>query len=516
MMRIIRLQSEAFKRLTAVDITPDGDLIEIRGENGNGKSSVLDSILAALGGAAEAPEMPVRDGEEAAVIRLELGGGKSGDLIVTRYFTAHGTTSLKVTTADGAAYSSAQTMLDKLVGHISFDPLKFRDLKPEEQAEELRRLVDIVDPDTGELLDLAAIETANAEDYAKRRDVNRDGVSLKGRIDALGGVRFVPEDAPDKAAIEAQLASAGETNAEIERERLDRNEKVGAAASARERAAAQQRKIEEIKAHIVELEKSVEGELAYAAELDAGIAKLPAPRERVDTAALMAELAEADNVEGNRRHNAERDRLKAEFVALGEESKRLTKSMADRNARRAKAIAAAKMPVEGLELIANEDGKLAVHFGGVPFSQASDAERMRTSVAVAMAANPELRVIRLKDASLLDKKAIEILREMATANDFQVWAEFVGDEGPGIIMEAGEVRGADKPEPLPKPRQRKKEDGVDAEEVTGGPGAEVNDEGRAIAKRSEPTTLFERMADEQKPRPRPQAMTEFVSKPKGN
>ena len=141
-MRIVRLQAEGFKRIVAVDITPEGDLVEVRGNNENGKSSVLDAIFAALGGAEAAPERPVRDGEEAAVIRLDLG-----ELVVTRYFTAAGTTGLKVTTPDGAAYGSAQTMLDKLVGKISFDPLAFRDLKPAEQADELRKLVELVDPE---------------------------------------------------------------------------------------------------------------------------------------------------------------------------------------------------------------------------------------------------------------------------------------------------------------------------------------------------------------------------------
>ena len=50
-MRIVRLQAEGFKRIVAVDITPEGDLVEVRGNNENGKSSVLDAIFAALGGA---------------------------------------------------------------------------------------------------------------------------------------------------------------------------------------------------------------------------------------------------------------------------------------------------------------------------------------------------------------------------------------------------------------------------------------------------------------------------------
>ena len=514
-MRIIRLQSEGFKRLLAVDITPEGDLVEVRGQNGNGKSSVLDSILAALGGKAVAPEKPVREGEEAAVIRLELGEGKVGELVVTRYFTAHGTTSLKVTTPDGASYGSAQTTLDNLVGHISFDPLKFRDLKPEEQAEELRRLVDIVDPETGEEIDLAALEAANKVDFDARRDVNRAGNELAARIKALGGSAFIPEDAPDRDAIVAAMSNAGETNSKIADEARRREifirERDEAATAAYELG----QEIEEVRKRLGILEARAEKASRDAHNMSEDISAWPELDPRVDTVALAEQLAEADRIEANRRHNATRAALMTEFDELGARSKALTAAMKERDATRAKAIAAVKMPVEGLELRADDEGNLSVYFGGVPFSHASDAERMRVSVAVAMAANPELRVIRLKDASLLDKKAIEILREMATDNDFQVWAEFVGDEGSGIIMEAGEVRGAEKPEPLPKPKQRKAaEDGVESEEVTGGPGAEVSDDGRAGIKAG-PTTLFERMAETATPKPRPQRMTEFVTKPKG-
>ncbi len=112
--------------------------------------------------------------------------------------------------------------------------------------------------------------------------------------------------------------------------------------------------------------------------------------------------------------------------------------MEARNAAKAKAIAAAKMPVAGLEF---GDGEILL--GGLPFDQASDAERLRTSIAIAMAANPKLRVIRVRDGSLLDDQAMTLLGEMAEAADMQVWIECVGDAGKvGIVMEDGMVRGA--------------------------------------------------------------------------
>ena len=47
---IIELKAENVKVLKAIEIRPEGNIIELTGKNGNGKSSVLDSIIMALAG----------------------------------------------------------------------------------------------------------------------------------------------------------------------------------------------------------------------------------------------------------------------------------------------------------------------------------------------------------------------------------------------------------------------------------------------------------------------------------
>ncbi|KKL50685.1 hypothetical protein LCGC14_2303040, partial [marine sediment metagenome] len=77
----------------------------------------------------------------------------------------------------------------------------------------------------------------------------------------------------------------------------------------------------------------------------------------------------------------------------------------------------------------------------VPFGQCGAAERLRVSVAMAMAANPDLRVIRVTDASLLDDNNRAIIDEMAKEHDFQIWLEIVGaEEGVGVVIEDGMVK----------------------------------------------------------------------------
>src|SRR3546814_446991 len=71
---IVQLQSENVKRLKAVSITPSGRIVEVTGKNGNGKSSVLDSIFYALAGTKEIPSQPIRKGESKAVTEIDIGG----------------------------------------------------------------------------------------------------------------------------------------------------------------------------------------------------------------------------------------------------------------------------------------------------------------------------------------------------------------------------------------------------------------------------------------------------------
>ena len=58
--------------------------------------------------------------------------------------------------------------------------------------------------------------------------------------------------------------------------------------------------------------------------------------------------------------------------------------------------------------------------GDHPFDQASDAERLRASCAIAMRGDAKLRVLRLRDGSLLDEDSLRLLGEMAEAEDWQV------------------------------------------------------------------------------------------------
>lgn len=410
-MRVVQLTAENVKRLKAVDITPDGDVVVIAGKNAQGKSSVLDAIWMALAGgnATKGSPRAIRDGQKKAVVKLDLG-----ELIVTRRWTEAGTT-LEVTSAEkidtplGDApkrrYSSPQAVLDALIGYLTFDPFRFSEASAKEQLGFLLSVVEL--PFKPEELAEERMEV-----FATRTDVNRDLGKLIAQID---GMPLPGKDVPDVevsvVALAGELEDANTANQanDIAKRRLE---------VAREA----------VKAAEEGLVAARDAEQA-ASEAWGGMSEL------VDTEPLRAALASADEV--NARVRAKQ--LRVQSIEMRDRAQAMADELTERlkeiDERKEKAISEAKMPLEGLGF--DDEG---VTYLGVPFSQASASERLRVGVAIAMALNPKIRVIRITDGSLLDSENMALLEEMAGANDFQIWIERVDETGTvGITIEDGMV-----------------------------------------------------------------------------
>jgi len=425
-MKIVRLTAENVKKLKAVEIVPDGSVVQITGPNGSGKSSVLDAIYMALAGTRAIPSKPVRAGADKARIQLDLG-----EVIVTRRFTAAGGTTLVVEASNGARFPSPQRMLDDLLGALTFDPLEFSRMDPRRQMETLRGLVKL---DT----DIDAIDAANKADYEARTAVNRRAKDLRAQAEGIKVDPAVPAEPVDVAEISAEMQRAAEHNADIERRKANREK--AAATIAQERARA-----ERLREEAEALRRRAEAAEADAAEAERGANELqakleaagdlPAPIDVADLRARIDRAAAINKAVADRQRRAE---LEQQAAAAEQEAAELTARMEERSRQRAEAIASAAMPIPGLSF---GDGE--VLYNGLPFDQASSAEQLRVSVAIAMAANPKLRVLRIKDGSLLDENSLQMIAEMAADQDYQVWIERVDTSGKvGIVMEDGTARQA--------------------------------------------------------------------------
>lgn len=424
-MRIISLKSENVKRLKAVEITPDGNIVKITGKNGEGKTSVLDSIFWALAGKDAIQSMPIRKGAEKANIEIDLG-----DYKVQRSITAKGAY-IKVTTADGAAYPSPQKLLDSLVGKLSFDPMQFTRMKSQEQGAVLRDLAG---------LDLTKIDTEEKQLCDQRRDANREAERCAGILEAAQNPDSAPEAETSVVEISAELQQANEANQALllKRERIETG--MGKDAEVSEALAKSRSTYEqEAAALLTKHEREVEDLQQQLVAIKTGIKTLREEVEKqedIDTEEIQKRLADVE--QNNEDFRARKLYLDAETnnkAATGA-AENLEKKVLAIRAKRKEMIVTAKYPLKGLTM--SDDG--GALFGDIPVDQISLAEQIRVSTSIAMALNPNLRVIRITDGSLLDSNSMDIIASLATENDYQVWIEVVNETGEiGFYIEDGQL-----------------------------------------------------------------------------
>lgn len=466
-MKIISLRAENFKKLQAIEITPDGNFVQITGKNGQGKSSTLDAIWVALAGIGVAPKKPIRKGAESAKIRLDLG-----EIKVTRHFKqVEGgafTTSLNVESADGARYPSPQKMLDSLIGALSFDPIAFIGMEPKDQFNYCRRFVPDVDFD--------ALTRADMTDRSRRTEIGR----LQTQEESAAVTIIVPVDTPeievDVTALTQELADAGSQNLAEQQRRGRYDVAVSKVSDLRSRAEGALAQIEQDRAnrqqqcdreladidHQIrqlqlrattvrsEWEQSIkdnaeifaEQARSANAEADALQAKIGASKPfdtPIDTTLLATKIEAARKTNLNVAKLIQRNKHASTAKTLKQQYDALTAQIAKRETDKRAAIAAAQFPVEGLTF-----GDGTVLLNGFPLDQASDAEKLRVSVALGMAANPKLQVVFIRNGSLLDEDGLRLVAEMAEARDCQVWIEKVASDGKvGIVLENGLIKAVD-------------------------------------------------------------------------
>jgi hypothetical protein len=404
MSKIIELRASGFARLVAVEIRPTGALVPITGKNSQGKSSVLNAIWTALKGRAVAPPEPIHDGADRAVLRLDIG-----DAVITREFTrgklGEITTDLKVVGADGARITrKPQEWIDHTLAAVCFDPLSFARADPRGQYQILRQLVPGVDFD--------AMARTRQRAYDDRTTANRRRDDAQAQANAVQLPAGPEPAAVNTADLVLRLGDATEANsnrtavlAEIQRARIE--------------ASRMEDEAERLRARAAGLENEAQAKHVQA---DKAEAELPAA---IDTTEIRERLAGAEQVNNARLKFAERRAALANVETHDATSRRLTEEIAALDKQKADAIAAAKLPVDGLAFADDN----TVLFNGHPLAAAGTAEKIRVSVAVGMALNPALRVVLVDEASELDSDSLAMVEKMAIERGFQVWLAVVNESG---------------------------------------------------------------------------------------
>lgn len=409
-MRIEKVSVENVQAIKVVSVAPDRTFQIVSGANGNGKSSLLHAIQYAFAGKRSRPPFPVRDGEGKGTVVVEAGDWR------IELQLKGGTSSLRVTQRDtGQEVRAPQETLNALLGDLTFDPLAFSGRSAKEQR---ATLIDLVELE----IDLDEHEEARRKLFDERTAVNRRVRDLTGdlRENHPPGESFegLPTEAIEITELSAKMAEASTDMATttIEHERLERL--CDLASEWEGRVADLQRDLAAAKAESLR-------KRAAASEQRASVADLVYP----DIDDLQRQIDEADSINGRIRQraaraNTEREHANEQSVADG-----ITLRLAEMDREKVDALKRVNWPIDGLGI--HDD---YVTFNGRPFEQSSASERLKCSIAIGMAVNPELRVMFIENGSLLDDESMAKLREIAEAHDYQIWVERVSEHAePGAI-----------------------------------------------------------------------------------
>ena len=411
-MNILKLQASNVMNIEAIEIEPNGNTVTLTGKNGAGKSAFLKAIEFALSGKAlAATSEPVRHGQKSGDILLDLG-----DIVVKRHFTNESST-VKIENKDGMVFKSPQALLDKFRGNIAFDPMGFAGLPEKQQKEVLLGMIDLP-------INLDELDLKRKGIYDTRTDVNRDINRLKGQLDGIPDMPDVPDE--EESAVDV-MAEMQEAIKQIEANKVSRDN-FNVALSRKQF----------IIDTIEELELQLKANTANLNELDVTLSKMAPEIDKLVDPGLeqfKCKLEDVEQINVQVRQKQERTKTEGMILVARTKSASLKQEISDIDALKTKIISEAGMPVDGLGF--NESG---VTFGDVPLSQCSDGQKRLISARIGMAMNPDLRVLWVNDASLLDSDSINDLKAMSDEKGYQLWLEQVSDdEKVGVHIEAKEV-----------------------------------------------------------------------------
>jgi DNA repair exonuclease SbcCD ATPase subunit len=405
-MKLLHLEIADVKRIRAIEIDPaTNEPIILTGDNAQGKSSVLDSIVYALSN--KGLDDPIRHGRPSGSIKILLGAEKT-EYNLEINITKKGR-NLTLTDARGVKVEKPQTFLNGLLGNYAFDPVAFAELDPKPQVEALKKAAG---------LDFTELDAQRLTHFNERTDVGRRGKEAKAQLEGMTEpTGEIPAEEQSASALMASLRELEERLTAVKTA-----EATHESAIARQtRATAEVERLKKLLADATaEVDAATEGVATAFTALNDATKAAPSPGV-METARNAIE--QVDKTNAAVRNKAAYDAKSKEVTELRAKYETLTRRIEEIDEAKVEAVKNADLPLDGLEL--TDDGVL---YNGTFFKQLSTAEQIRISTLVAMAQNPELKIILIREGALINRANFKLIVDLAKDRDYQLWVEKFQEE----------------------------------------------------------------------------------------
>ncbi len=369
----------------------------MRGKNGQGKTTILDSFEILLKGAKHIEDdMITHDRKKAEII------GTIGNYEIKRVITSK-STRLEVKHKAGDALAKPQEFLDKLINELTFNPRPFLNKTSEQK---LRFMMDFLS------VDFTAVD-------GKIKDAEEERVITGRLIKKYGDLKPVAK--ADRVSV-SELLQTRDKWTTFNREQEELKNQITYRDTLIE---GHKEKIENLKEIILDLEAEVESLGEPMPVID-----LVTINQQIENAEETNLAADAFNRYAVQKKEKAGEERKYEDYTTRLEKLRNMKKMIFRNA---------KIPIEGLEI--REDG---VYHNSIHSENWSEAEGLRISSELCLAMDPKLRALLLDKGENYDTESLKELEAWALENDLQIFITIVDSTqdtiGRGIFyIEEGEL-----------------------------------------------------------------------------
>lgn len=434
-IKINKLEIENVKRVKAVKLEPSQTGLTIVGGNNNqGKTSVLDSIAWALGGAAYKPSKAERDG---SVTPPHLHIVLSNGLVVERKGK---NSELKVT--DPKGQKAGQQLLDSFVEKLALDLPKFMEASDTEKANTLLNIIGVGSQ-------LKELELQEKEIYNERLAIGR----IADQKSKFAKEQEYFPDAPKDLISASELIQQQQEILARNGENQKKRDRLSEITFEKHRIFDEAQRLEE---QIKSLQERLdERKKAYENVTKDEVIAMKTVNELQDesTEELEKSLANIEEINRKVRINLDKDKAEDDAREYQVQYDSLTGKLNEVRKQKTELLNDANLPLPELTV---DDGKLL--YKGQQWDNMSGSDRLKVATAIVRKLKPDCGFVLMDKLEQMDMITLKEFSEWLEKEDLQVIATRVSTgEECSIIIEDGYAKGSEE---KPEAKQKEWKEGV--------------------------------------------------------